>query len=67
MCIVLFGSKYVEKQYMKKLYFYIFRESDINPVASDSSFVEDIESLWINMYERGFIEESDIENLQGNN
>ena len=32
----------------------------------NSTFIEDIESLWIDMYERGFVEESDVENIQGN-
>ena len=31
----------------------------------EGSFLEDIESLWIDMYERGFVEESDVEHLQG--
>ena len=30
------------------------------------SFLEDIETIWSDMYERGFVEESDVENLQGN-
>ena len=42
-----------------------FREEGINQSISDRGFIENIESLWVDMYERGYIEESDVENVQG--
>ena len=43
-----------------------FRNSGAAQKDKNSTFIEDIESLWIDMYERGFVEESDVENIQGN-
>ena len=44
----------------------IFCRGKGNDIKEDTtSFVQDIEELWIDMYERGFIEEADVENIQG--
>ena len=44
----------------------IFSRGKVNYIKEDTtSFVQDIEELWIDMYERGFIEEADVENIQG--
>ena len=44
----------------------IFSRGKVNYIKEDTtSFVQDIEELWIDMYERGFIEEADVANIQG--
>ena len=44
----------------------IFCRGKVNDIKEDSTnFVQDIEDLWIDMYERGFIEEADVVNIQG--
>ena len=44
----------------------IFCRGKVNDIKEDSTnFVQDIEDLWIDMYERGFIEEADVANIQG--
>ena len=45
---------------------FIFCRKKVHDIKEDTtSFVQDIEKLWIDMYERGFIEEADVKNIQG--